>query len=423
MSVHDRPLRVALLAYRGNPRSGGQGVYVRHLAAALRRLGHDVEVLAGPPYPELDPDIPMTPLPSLDLYAEDGLGVFRPKRVPRGAVDLLELGAMCAASFPEPLTFSLRARRVLRDRLADFDVVHDNQCLGYGLLGLAEMGLPVVATIHHPITIDRDVELHHAPTLRRKLLLRRWYAFTRMQGRVARRLPRILTVSEASKTDIVKAFGVSAQRISVVPNGVDPDLFRPLPDIDRVRGRLVTTASADVPLKGLPVLVEALAKLRTEHPDAHVVVVGRPGPPDGPTRRAVERFGIEDAVEFRGGIDTLDLVELYATAEAAVVPSLYEGFSLPAIEAMACGVPLVTTDGGALPEVTGRDGETARVVPAGDAGTLSAAIKELLGDPGLRERLGRAGRDRVLERFTWKASARRTVQHYRSVVDPAGRGC
>ncbi len=240
-----------------------------------------------------------------------------------------------------------------------------------------------------------------------------------MQGRVARRLPRILTVSDASKDGILGAFGIAPGRVAVVPNGVDPDLFRPLPDTSRVPGRLVTTASADVPLKGLPVLVEALAKVRTERPDAHVVVVGRRGPDDGPTRRAVERFGIADAIEFRGGIDTEDLVELYATAEAAVVPSLYEGFSLPAIEAMACGVPLVTTDGGALPEVAGQDGETALIAPAGDAGALAGAVKRLLGDESLRERIGRAGRDRVLRRFTWETAARSTVEQYRAALDRA----
>ncbi len=253
MSVGGMPeaVRVALLTYRGNPRSGGQGVYVRHLSRALARLGHQVEVFSGPPYPELDADVRLTPLPSLDLYRPET--PFRPVRPPTGPVDLLELGVMCVGGFPEPLTFSLRAWRELRRRRAEFDVVHDNQCLGYGLLGIRRAGLPVLATVHHPIQVDRRLELAQASADRR-FALRRWYAFTRMQTRVARRLP-LLTVSRSAREEIAREMDVPAHRIAVVANGVDADLFRPLPDRRRTPGRIVATASADVPLKGLEPLV------------------------------------------------------------------------------------------------------------------------------------------------------------------------
>jgi glycosyltransferase involved in cell wall biosynthesis len=416
----DQPLRVALLAYRGNPYSGGQGVYVRHLSRELVALGHHVEVWSGPPYPQLDRGVPLVPVPSLDLYRPDD-----PFRTPgwrefRDLIDVAEFAVMCTAGFPEPLTFSLRARRALRRRRGDFDVVHDNQGLGYGILGIARDGFPLVATLHHPITVDRAVELALAESWRRRLAVRRWYGFLAMQKRVVRRLPRLITVSSSSANDICRHMGARPEQLAVVPVGVDPAHFRPLPGVERVPGRIMTTASADVPLKGLLPLIEAVAKVRTERP-AELVVVGQPR--DGSLVPAtVERLGLEGAVHVAGAVDDARMVELWAEAEVAVVPSLYEGFSLPAVEAMACGVPLVATTGGALPEVVGRNGETALLVPPGDPGALAAAIGRLLDDASLRDRLGRAGRARVLERFTWQATARATAEEYRrTVAEPGAR--
>lgn len=414
----DRPLRIALLTYKGNPFCGGQGVYVRHLSRELARLGHQVEVIGSQPYPVLDEGdgldgLSLTELPSLDLYRHPD--PFRtPKRDEyRDWVDALEVGTMWTGGFPEPLTFSLRARRHLRARRGDFDVVHDNQTLGYGLLG--DVGAPLVTTIHHPITVDRQLELDAAEGRRRRMSVRRWYAFTRMQKRVARRLPSVLTVSGTSRQEIVDHLGVRDDRIHVVHIGADTDLFSPDPSVPQVPGRIVTTSSADVPLKGLVFLVEALAKVRTEHPAAHLVVVGKRAE-DGPVAQLIERYGLEGSVEFVKGISDAELVDLVRSAEVACVPSLYEGFSLPAAEAMATGTPLVATTGGAIPEVTGPDGETCLAVRPGDAGALAAGLSRLLGDPRLRERLGSAGRSRVLERFTWAKAAEGTVARYREAI-------
>ncbi|MFI1416702.1 glycosyltransferase family 4 protein [Streptomyces sp. NPDC020731] len=418
-----RPLRIALLTYKGNPFCGGQGVYVRHLSRELARLGHRVEVIGAQPYPVLDVldeghDGPsLTELPSLDLYRQPD--PFRtPKRDEyRDWIDAFEVGTMWTGGFPEPLTFSLRARRHLRARRGDFDVVHDNQTLGYGLLG--DVGAPLVTTIHHPITVDRRLELDAAENWQRRYSVRRWYAFTRMQKRVARRLPSVLTVSGSSRQEIVDDLGVRQDRVHVVHIGADTDLFAPDPSVPVVPGRIVTTSSADVPLKGLVFLVEALAKVRAEQPEAHLVVVGR-RPVEGPVAQAVERYGLEGAVEFVKGISDAELVDLVRSAQVACVPSLYEGFSLPAAEAMATGTPLVATTGGAIPEVAGRDGETCLAVPPGDAGALAAALTRLLGDPELRARLGAAGRERVLRHFTWARAAQGTVAHYREAMARAG---
>jgi glycosyltransferase involved in cell wall biosynthesis len=400
-----RSLRIALLSYRSKPHSGGQGVYVRALSRELRELGHRVEVVSGQPYPELDDGVPLTRLPSLDLYREPD-----PFRRPhlcefRDWVDVAEYAAMCTAAFPEPLTFSLRAARWLRvDR---FDIVHDNQSLGWGLL---RTGLPTVATIHHPVAIDRDLELA-AASFRRSLTLRRWYAFTGMQAKVARRLPAITTVSTSSQRDIERLMGVPAARVEVIPVGIDPDDFTP-PTAPRDADHVVVTTSADVPLKGLVPLLEAVAKLRTER-EVRLTVVGS-AKAGGLAATAVERLSLHGAVTFTGPLPQADLVALLQRATVAVVPSLYEGFSLPAVEAMACATPLVTTDAGALPEVVGS--HAAVQVPAGDVDRLAGALALVLDHRGLQEQLGRAGRTRVLENFTWRSTAVRTADWYEQVL-------
>lgn len=407
-------LRVALLSYRGNPHSGGQGVYTRYLAHELRELGHHVEVLSGPPYPEVDDlGIPLRRIESMDLYRPER--PFRPHRWPRDRYDWLELGIMSTGAFCEPRPFSLRADAWLRERGDPFDVVHDNQCLGTGMLRIAGR-LPVIATVHHPITIDRRLDLDGVRNPWRQFTKRRWYSFLRMQKRVLRRLPRLITVSQTSRTDIVEQLGVEPGRIDVVPVGVDQEIFRPRAEIPTTPGRLLAVISSDVPMKGLAYLLEAVAKLRTERPQVHLVVIGRMRPED-PARRHVARFGLEDAVTFTGNIPHEEMIRLYGTAEVAVVPSLYEGFSLPAIQAMACGLPLVCTRAGAIPEVAGNDGETAVLVPPADAGALAAGLGRVLDDAGLRARLGEAARGRVLDRFTWSAMAGATAEQYRIVID------
>jgi glycosyltransferase involved in cell wall biosynthesis len=406
-------LRIALLSYRSKPHCGGQGVYVRHLSRELAELGHHVEVISGQPYPNLDPGPELLELPSLDLYREPD-----PFRTPhwreiRDRIDVLEVLSMWTGGFPEPLTFSLRAARLMRARRTDFDVVHDNQTLGYGMLSLAKAGLPLIATVHHPVSVDRVVEIANAPNLRQRLGKRRWYTFTRMQGRVARRMTSLVTVSTNSAADIVRDFKVSPEVMRVVPIGVDTLTFRP-PELPRVPGRIVAVSSSDSPIKGVKVLLEAVAKLRTGR-DVELVVVGIPRP-DGPVARAVEDLGLADIVRFVSGLTDDGIAELLASAEIAVVPSLYEGFSIPAVEAMACATPLIASRAGALPEVVGDDGTTAVLFEAGDSADLADKLGALFDDDARRHSIGAAGRRRVETSYTWRAVAEAMVGVYRDAI-------
>jgi len=418
--TRDRPLRIALLSYRSKPHCGGQGVYVRHLSRELDALGHQVEVFSGQPYPELDPGPRLTQIPSLDLYRDPD-----PFRTPhwgeyRDWTDVLETLMMWGGAFPEPLTFSIRARRALAARVGDFDVVHDNQGLGYGLLGLGRPkpswlgrgrpALPVVASIHHPISVDRRIELAALGPLDR-LSRRRWYGFVRMQARVARRLARsgpLITVSASSQRDICRDFKVPPERVRVIPLGVDTRVFRPR-EAARVPGRIIAVASADSAMKGTSTLLQAVAKLATDR-DAHLVIVGRPAPA---TERLAAQLSLADRVRFTHGLDDEAFSALLASAEIAVVPSLYEGFSLPAVEHMASGTPLVASRSGALPEVTG---DAATLVAPGDSEELASVLRRLHDSPAERAALADRAVRRVGERFAWPAVAQATVAQYREAL-------
>lgn len=406
------PLRIAYLTYRGKPHVGGQGVYTRHLTKALVDLGHHVEVYGGQPYPILDPRILLHELPSLDIFNDQHPGRFPAYWELNNWPNVVETAQFLKGTFGEPLAFSIRAHRALRSRVADFDIVHDNQCLGTGILKIEKL-IPTVVTLHHPITKDRKLEMEHAENFWKSRGIGRWYSFVKMQGKVASKMPRIVVVSENSIQDIHTDMGVALDRMRLVPVGVDPELFTPLPHIARKPFHLITTASADVALKGLSYLLEAVAKLRTER-DVHLTIIGKAR--KGVSAELIDTLGLRDCISFVSGVSDERIVELYAESELAVVPSLYEGFSLPAIEAMSTGTCLVATTGGALPEVTGDDNETVLSCLPGDADGLAAAIRRGLDDPALRQRIGDAGRKRVVERWSWRHCAALTVEQYREVL-------
>jgi len=421
VAIVNRPLRIALLSYRSKPHCGGQGVYVRHLSRELHALGHHVEVFSGQPYPDLDPGPVLREIPSLDLYRDDD-----PFRTPRWHeyrdwLDALETVMMWGGAFPEPLTFSLRTLRVLTERAADFDVVHDNQGLGYGMLGVRRLGLPLVTSIHHPISVDKRIDLAEFGWLTR-LSRRRWYGFVRMQAKVARRLAGpsgaagasgaepLITVSESSKRDICRDFRVPPERVRIIPLGVDTRVFRPR-EAARMPGRIVAVASADSAIKGVATLLRAVGKVATDR-DVHLVIVGKPAPA---TERLATQLSLDDRITFTHGLDDEAFSALLASAEIAVVPSLYEGFSLPAVEHMASGTPLVASRTGALPEVTG---DAAVLVTPGDDEELAAVLRRLHDSPAERTLLGDRALERVRERFAWAAVAEATAEQYRDAIGP-----
>ena len=410
LAPFERPLKIALLGYRSDPHVGGQGIYLHYLSRALYQLGHEVHVYSGPPYPNLASGVKLIKVPSLDLYAsENHVRALRWQHL-RSFTDTWEWFAMLTGGFAEPYTFGRRILKTLQRQ--HYDVIHDNQSLCYGLLTLQKLGLPVVSTIHHPIHRDLQHALQAANNWRHALLIKRWYSFLRMQERVAAKLEHVITVSQQSRLDIEHFFKREPSRTHVVANGIDTDTFKPLPEVARKNHQLITTASSDQPLKGLAVLLESFAELQKEIPSLKLVIVGKI-PSDGPSSKLIQDLNLTEHVQCFTGISTQELVKLYAESTLAVVPSLYEGFGLPLGEAMSCGVPVVSSDGGALPEVVGKAG---LVVSAGSAAALTQAIKALLQHPLQRQQLGRKARQRIVENFCWQQVAQQLTDYYRQIL-------
>ncbi len=412
-------MKICLLCYRGKPNCGGQGVYIYYLSRELQNLGHDVHVISGPPYPVVEEGITLHKLDSLLLYD-------RPERFPKDfpwrnptPLNLYEYGAVCFGTFPEPFTFSLRAFSLLRklQKTEKFDIVHDNQGLGYGMLLIKHLlKIPVVATIHHPVTVDRDTDVAAAPSFRWRMRLRIWYSFLGMQKRVARRMDRLITVSHSSAKDIAGAFKIDMNKMKVVHNGTDHELFKPCQGSEKLRNSIITVNSGDSPIKGTDYLFQALQMLRDGASQPKLTIVGQLSP-ESRNMRLVKQYQIEDMVVFTGRIENEELVSLYSASEIAIVPSLYEGFGFPAAEAMACGTPVIASKAGALPEVIGEDNTAGISVPPADAKALAGAIKELLANHSLRKEMGLAARKRVEDHFNWRRAAQETVGVYEELLN------
>lgn len=411
-SSNNHGLKIALLGYRSHPHVGGQGIYLHYLSKALVDLGHRVDVISGPPYPELDARVKLIQLPSLDLYAvKHPTWALRPKHL-LSFTDFYEWWSKLSGGFGEPYTFGRRLVRYFKKNKPHYDIVHDNQSLCYGLLQLQNRGVNVIATVHHPITRDRELALAAATTKGNRWLVNRWYSFLNMQRKVVQKLNHIITVSQQSQQDIADAFALPAEKIIVIPNGIDTETFKPLPQIERNPWRIITTASSDQPLKGLSILLNAFAQLRTEFPRLELLVIGKLKI-DGATEKELKSLQLESCVEFKSGISTEHLVAEYAAAKIAVVPSLYEGFGLPAGEALACGIPLICSDGGALPEVVG---SAAYLVKAGDVTELVQALRRLLSDESLCVELGKLGRAHSLQHLSWQVVGERLSNYYGDVI-------
>lgn len=406
----DRPLRVLISGYRSHPHVGGQGVYVRELSRALRTAGCEVSVISGPPYPELDEGIELIRLPSLDLFEVDN--AFKALRWHhlKNKADRGEWLAHNTGAFGELTAFGRRLNAFLKREGHRFDVLHDNQTLAPAMIAI-DQRLPVITTLHHPIAIDLDFALQGQDKRIDRVLTRRWYSFIKRQAYTAQRLRYFLAVSEASKTSYGQYCGVKPDGVHIAYNGLDHHLFYPDARVQRDPNRLIAVASADAPIKGLDVIIAALAHLVPTRPDLRLMVIGALR--EGPTKRALEDHKLMDRVNFRSGLSGEDMAQAFREAGLFVSASRFEGFGFPPAEAMACGTPVVVSDGGALPEVAGPAG---LVTPVNDSAALATAIAHMLDHPEEAQQRAQLGLDHVQRHFTWSHHADSAIHLYQRAL-------
>ena len=406
-------MKIGLLSYRSNPFSGGQGIYVKHLSLALTKLGHQVDVISGPPYPDLHEDINLIKIPSLNLFElEDNLRLrsFRLSFL-FNLADFREWLGVLSGSFPEPYAFGKRVNIYLDKTSTDYDLIHDNQSLCYELINI-QKEIPLVTTIHHPITRDRRLALEAAATWKERLSINRWHSFLRMQKKVAPQLNRIVCPSNQSKADVIEELKVNEENVNVVLNGIDLDSFNRDERVEKKPYRIITTASADVPLKGLKFLIEAMTEIIEEIPEAHLMVLGR-AKEKGDIAKQISRLNLEEKISFRSGLSQSEVVSLYSSSHICVIPSLYEGFGFGAGEAMACGLPLISTQSGGLKEVIGQE---AVIIEAASSEAIVKAVKDLFSNKEKQLALSRAGRKRMEKEFNWMKAAEAYEKIYSKTI-------
>ena len=405
-------MKIGILSYRSHPYSGGQGIYVRHLSKALQRLGHEVTVLSGPPYPQLDAEIELEKIPSLDLFgSEDRIKEFKFSLL-FSPLDLYEWISVMTGGFPEPYTFGRRVLRHLKASEREFDVILDNQSLCYSLLDIQKL-YPLAVTIHHPITKDHRLEIENASNWKERLSSRRWHNFLPMQKKVSPKLNKIICVSGPSKQDVVEEFLVNPENVEVILNGIDIETFKPDSDSKVVKNRIVTTASADIPLKGLRFLINALPRILKDFPETHIMVIGK-SPNESKIRKLIDDLDLNEKITFKSNLSEDEIVDIYRTSQIAVIPSLYEGFGFGAGEAMACGTPLISTDSGGLKDVIG---DSAIKITSGSIEEIENKIISLFQDPEKREQLSLKGRNRMEELFDWKIAALNYVKVFEETIN------
>lgn len=383
------------MSYRSAPFGGGQGVYVKNLSKALTNLGHKVTVFSGPPYPDLDKEVDLIESPGLNLFEtfnfKDRIYTFI-KQKNKTFTDFYEFLSVLAGGFPEMKTFGKRAKKHLLKN--NYDVVIDNQSISYAMEYI-QITNPLIEVIHHPITKDLNHELATSKNIIYKLSRYRWYSFLKMQKKVAPKLRNILTVSESSKRDIIADFKVSSNNISVINNAIDTSIFRPYPDVKRKPHKLITTASADVPLKGLDYSLYALASLKEKFSDIELSVIGMPRV-GGHTERLIKELDLSQRINFKTNLTKEEIAEEYAESSIAIVSSLYEGFGYPVGEAMSCSIPLIATNVASIPEITE---DFATLIPTKNHEALASAITEIFSKPDMYNIKAKKGRIHIKEKF------------------------
>ena len=404
-------MKVGLLSYRSHPYSGGQGIYIKHLSKALKNLGHEVSVLSGPPYPELDPEVNLIKIPSLGLFESgERLKAFR-LRFLWSPIDLYEWITVMTGGFPEPYTYGKRVLKKLKEDNLKLDVLLDNQSLSSSLLEI-QAHYPLAVTIHHPITKDHKLEMQNAINWKERLSSSRWHNFLPMQKKVAPQLKNIICVSQPSKEDVISEFKVDEKKITVIPNGIDIGIFKPSSIKKSLSFRIVTTASADIPLKGLRHLILALPRVIRQFPLTSLTVIGK-SPEKSNLNKLIDDLDLEDKITFRSGISEKEIVKTYHDSDIAVIPSLYEGFGFGAGEAMACGVPLISTDSGGLKQVIG---DAALKIKPGSVNEIEDGILKLFSEEKIRQDLAKKGRERMEEFFDWKIAALAYIEVFKKII-------
>ncbi len=388
-------MRVCLISYEFPPEIGGEATYAQALASGLASLGHEVSVLV--------PDKPRAG------YGSDPR--FEVLRVKSSSLPMLKVASFVAA-------VSGALPRFVREN--KIDLVHFTFDYPSFPPMVGGVGAPVLATVHHLHMAEALAKVNAGLSLARGLRsIYRDFTLSLVEALFVRRATTVIAVSAFTKKSLEGYLGIPSEKIRVVHNGIGLADLLGARDEGVVRGKfrlgsgpLLLYVGRLERSKGLESLLEAFADAEKSVPSVRLVIVGegKKGFAEG-LMRSAKSLGLERSVIFTGRVSRSDLVELYASSTALVLPSLMEGFGISLIEAMAAGKPCIATRVGAVPEVV-REGITGLIVPPGEPALLASSIVQVLGSQGESALMGERGRDLVIREFTIEKMAQATAAAY-----------
>ena len=405
-----KKLKIGLLSYRSDPFSGGQGIYIKHVSEALQNRGHEITIFSGNPLPIVSNKIKVVEISTPGYFETfnsfERFKIFQAQEKTR--LDLWDFIETFTGTFTEPIFFG---DRLLQNtefaKTADsYDVFHDNQSISNYPDSINKK---LITTLHHPIHVDRDIDLENESSFLRKLAIKRWYSFLNFQKKNLNKVKKIISPSKSSKKDICHYFQYPAEQISVIWNGIDLADYK-FHQRTSFNSEFVTIISSDVPMKNLRNILKALYLLKNDGLSAKLTIIGDLREDN---KKLINDLDLNDLVSFRKKLPRNELIKILNASDIGIAASSYEGFGFPLVEMIATGLPVIVSDKASLPELAGDAGLKFN---SDDVSDLKDKMKELVKNHALRDKLANNSKVRRDAFFGWDEYAKKLEDLFEEII-------
>ena len=403
-------LKIALLSYRSDPFSGGQGIYIKNISEALHNRGHEITIFSGNPLPEVNKAIKVVRIETPGFFETfdslERLKIFT--SLEKNRLNFMDFFETFTGTFTEPVFFGERLvkNKYFQETVDEFDIFHDNQSISsYPETVLKKL----VTTLHHPIHVDKEIDLTSEKSFLKRLSIKRWYSFLNFQKKNLKAVKKVISPSLSSKNDICRYFDYPSKNISVIWNGINLDDCK-FHQRESFNANFVTIISADVPMKNLKTVLKALYLLKQDGLNAKLTIIGDLREDNN---KLIERLGLTKEITYKSKLPRKQLIQSLNNADIGIAPSKYEGFGFPLVEMIATGLPVIVSDKASLPELAGNAG---LIFNSSDSNDLKEKMKELIENAALRNKVAENSKLRRDDFFGWDEYAKKLEDLYKEII-------
>ena len=403
-------LKIALLSYRSDPFSGGQGIYIKNISEALHNRGHEITIFSGNPLPEVNKAIKVVRIETPGFFETfdslERLKIFT--SLEKNRLNFMDFFETFTGTFTEPVFFGERLvkNKYFQETIDEFDIFHDNQSISsYPETVLKKL----VTTLHHPIHVDKEIDLTSEKSFLKRLSIKRWYSFLNFQKKNLKAVKKVISPSLSSKNDICRYFDYPSKNISVIWNGINLDDCK-FHQRESFNANFVTIISADVPMKNLKTVLKALYLLKQEGINAKLTIIGDLREDNN---KLIDRLGLTKEITYKSKLPRKQLIQSLNNADIGIAPSKYEGFGFPLVEMIATGLPVIVSDKASLPELAGNAG---LIFNSSDSNDLKEKMKELIENAALRNKVTENSKLRRDDFFGWDEYAKKLEDLYKEII-------